>query len=104
MDPLLDSPLRILDAGGALGLVLDRVEAEAWHTQTSTSARNTLTNASRITVSFDNLLLPGLPIVSKQYSLELLNEAASASIPRSLFLSLSLFLCLCFSVSVALCL
>ena len=28
MDPLCDSPLRILDAGGALGLVLDRVDED----------------------------------------------------------------------------
>lgn len=49
---------------------------------TTASARNTLSNASRITVSFDRLLLPGLPIVTKQYSVELLDGADSVSIPR----------------------
>jgi hypothetical protein len=49
---------------------------------TTASARNTQTNASRISVSFENLLLPGLPIVSKQYSVELVDDVESVGIPR----------------------
>ena len=54
---------------------------------TTASARNTQSNASHITVSFDKLLLPGLPIVSKQYSVELLHDASSALIPRHVLLA-----------------
>ena len=47
---------------------------------TTATVRSVHKNASRVTTAFDGLLLPGLPITSVTYSVELMD--ASAQIPR----------------------